>query len=414
MLRSLQTDQNQPTKGNRDECISQDGQSMPCRSYNDVDNLEEYFPGQSNFFNPRLPNTAKIDVFVGIKSSGQSIGHQLVSVVSVAMNQSLDRVNFFLPPHYEDKDLSQNLAKENWRPLDVVEDDDDCAMGGLGGNSTSGNNVAGNQKSNNNDCTGLRRRGLQDEQTNGDREYNMYYTQTDTTVVARRQERWWWRYTLIYNCFWADTDSPINSNRLRQIMSRNMSRWVQTNRETLQEYLQDQMDDKFLVLTVNEEDTVDGEPPEFRPGDDTASEGDPDVSTFSILQPVDARAWDWQRYLGLALFVTACSSALLLAQLGAMRQRRRIRKQVWSNLASEEGVKELLNTGWILCDNRMEVYDKSKYGYKDDESMLIGGFEQKEAVVGTEITFNPTTGSEKTPRSLNSSDMKSVPSQGNR
>ena len=47
----------------------------------------------------------------------------------------------------------------------------------------------------------------------------------------------------------------------------------------------------------------------------------------------------------------------------------------------------------------MEIFDKSKLGYEDNESMLIGGFEQKEAVVGTEITFTQDD-SVRTPRTF--------------
>lgn len=403
VFRFLYPNQNQPTKGDKEDCISSDGQSMPCRGYENIDNLEGG-SGESYYFNPQFPYTAEVDVYVGLKSSAQSVGHRLVSVVSIAMNKSFDQGTFFLPPHFQDEDASQSIADGNWRSPE-----DDCNRSG--NSTTADGTTASGSSTDDCDSGARRRRYLQSGHPVLDREYKMYYAQTYTAVMEKRQERWWWRYSIIYNCFWADTDTPIGAVPLRQGMSRNMTRWVRANRQPILEYLQSQVDDDLLELTVNQEDI--GEPPRLGPQDDTADMGGSESFTSSILQPVDARAWDWHRYLGLALFVTACSSVLILAQLGAMRQRRRIHKQVWSNLASEEGVKQLLNTGWVLRDNRMEVYDKSKYGYKDDESMLIGGFEQKEAVVGTEITFNPT-GSEKTPRSLNSSDLKSLPSQGNR
>ena len=88
---------------------------------------------------------------------------------------------------------------------------------------------------------------------------------------------------------------------------------------------------------------------------------------------------------GIGVFIGMVSGLVLASQIGALRRKMKIRQQVWGNLASEEGVKELLNTGWVLRDDRMEVFHKDRVGYRDDDSMLIGGFEQREPGPGTEI-----------------------------
>jgi hypothetical protein len=62
--------------------------------------------------------------------------------------------------------------------------------------------------------------------------------------------------------------------------------------------------------------------------------------------------------------------------MAAYRQRQRTTKQLWGNLGTEEGVDALLNTGWKVKGSKMEVYDKAGWGYRDDDSMLIGGVEQ--------------------------------------
>jgi hypothetical protein len=59
---------------------------------------------------------------------------------------------------------------------------------------------------------------------------------------------------------------------------------------------------------------------------------------------------------------------------------------------SSRGINELLKTGWKVQGTSndkkvLEIYDKSKWGYRENDSMLIGGFEQREAVVGAEITL---------------------------
>jgi hypothetical protein len=64
---------------------------------------------------------------------------------------------------------------------------------------------------------------------------------------------------------------------------------------------------------------------------------------------------------------------------------------MWGNLGTEEGVDELLGTGWKVKCSNMEIYDKTKLGYTDDDSILMGGFEQKHEVVGAEITVTQST-----------------------
>jgi hypothetical protein len=110
---------------------------------------------------------------------------------------------------------------------------------------------------------------------------------------------------------------------------------------------------------------------------------------------LDQKDWDWRRYLGLGLFIGTVSVTLLLTQVAAYRQRLLTRKELWGNLGTEKGVDELLKLGWKVRNDNMEVYDKAGVGYRDDDSMLIGGFEQKE-VVGAEITVTHPS-SETTP-----------------
>lgn len=82
---------------------------------------------------------------------------------------------------------------------------------------------------------------------------------------------------------------------------------------------------------------------------------------------------------------TFCST-VLLTQIAAYRQRQRTRKEEWGNLGTEEGVDALLNTGWKVKGSRMEVFDKKGIGYRDDDSMLIGGYYEQGAYMGAEIT----------------------------
>lgn len=105
---------------------------------------------------------------------------------------------------------------------------------------------------------------------------------------------------------------------------------------------------------------------------------------------------DWRRYVGLSIFLGTFAGALLLTQMAAYMQRRRTKKELWGNLGSEEGVDALLTTGWKVKGSKMEVYDKEGWGYRDDDSIFMGGYEQS-AYVGAEITVTHDSKSVTTP-----------------
>jgi hypothetical protein len=82
--------------------------------------------------------------------------------------------------------------------------------------------------------------------------------------------------------------------------------------------------------------------------------------------------------MGLILFVTTVMGTVVLTQLANQRQQRRLRKELWGNLGTEEGVDALLQTTWKFRGDKMEVYNKIGLGYRDDDSILLGGFQQTE------------------------------------
>jgi hypothetical protein len=63
-----------------------------------------------------------------------------------------------------------------------------------------------------------------------------------------------------------------------------------------------------------------------------------------------------------------------------------MKQTIWGNIGTEQGVEALLSMGWKFKDSTlMEVYNKAGIGYRDDDSMLLGGYEQTHttAVNGT-------------------------------
>ena len=73
-------------------------------------------------------------------------------------------------------------------------------------------------------------------------------------------------------------------------------------------------------------------------------------------------------------------------QLATLQNQLHFRNHVWGNLATEEGVDELLQVGWKVEGLHSEVYDKPRrIGY--DESMLMGEYQEQQPRVGVEITM---------------------------
>lgn len=119
----------------------------------------------------------------------------------------------------------------------------------------------------------------------------------------------------------------------------------------------------------------------------THGDGDSDLDG---LVPLNADAWDWKRFLGLGLLLGTIICTSLLMLLASFHQRRMREQVLWGNMATRDGVEELLKMGWKFDGTRMEVYDKGKIGYDDNDSMLIGGFEQKVAVTVVNVVVATT------------------------
>lgn len=205
------------------------------------------------------------------------------------------------------------------------------------------------------------------------------YKRATSRIIERLPDLWWWQYNVSYTCFWANTREPIVDAETLDTMSTQMndSMWQAVNEgDDLELLMRDVVDDGAMFITM--------EPPFGSPDRDASA-----TKIFSRLSsPVDVGAWPWWRYVGLGIFSVTIAVTLLVSQIAGHRYRQRMRKDLWGNLGTEKGVEELLTMGWRLRgskDEVLEIYDKEKWGYRDDDSMLIGGFEQKE-VVGAEVT----------------------------
>jgi hypothetical protein len=197
----------------------------------------------------------------------------------------------------------------------------------------------------------------------------------DTTV------RWWW-YRLKYACYWGDSVKPVRNQTVLSQVTADLTDSVATGQESGDFYAFMRQNYPYLAKTAINVTTV-------RPQE---SETD---DLFDA--PVDPRAWNWMRYTGLGVFCGTVAVAAALMLLAAYRHRRLYKHECWSNvnLGHEKGVEEILQMGWKLKGAQMEIYDKTKLGYSDDNSLFLGGFEQREPCGLGEITVTqPTDASE--------------------
>lgn len=418
---------NEPEKGNPEDCgTDSQGYQRPCHGGggSDYDNQDgdaqrpsyPLFNNNQGFspFDPKLRNYVKIDLYVGLKPDAKSIGMRLARVVTSVLNHTMGDCEFFMPSMFDnmdegdsssmpwqmpnrDNDEQQQEAKE-YGGIRALQND---GGGGGGGNRPPGNGGGwdGGDDEGRTRPTGWgggdggNRFGenATDEQGSRRTLFQLYHVGKKPRLLNSTDEyRWWWKHTIKYNIFWRETQEPVMRKNIQRAIRTNITEMIDFAAAQIQVHLADLGHDTGLMFGTDEDVMASPYDPWAMEDGIAAVPPDEDISRQSGLtftEQLDYEEWDASRYIGLALFLFVTVSGLLVTQGAAIRRRTKLRKQVWSNLASEEGVKQLLSTGWAVKGDRMEVYDKSKVGYTDNDSMLIGGFEQKVALVGSEINI---------------------------
>jgi hypothetical protein len=193
---------------------------------------------------------------------------------------------------------------------------------------------------------------------------------------------WWWSYHLKYACFWGNSRKAVRNETVLRGVTNDLTNSIVVGQASGDFYAFLSQNYPYLAKTALNVTTV-------RP---------PDYDTDDLFTaPVDPRAWNWTRYAGLGVFCGTVVVTAVLMHLAAYRHRRLYKHECWSNvnLGNEKGVEEILQMGWKLKGAQMEIYDKTKLGYSDDNSLFLGGFEQREPCGLGEITVtHPTEASE--------------------
>ena len=335
----------------------------------------------------RIENQVELAIYVGITENTKTVAPLLTAVVSHELDDDLTNMNFSaLGSVYRlgyDKRLKQsgyfrdNIGEKSWdRPPPATENKENPGNRLLKGTL----------------------RTLMEERV---MEFDMRHVKSPSRVIVQRKDvRWWWLVNVTYRCYWGDNNEPVGQAVMAAI-EQNMTSSFDDVRETVQGILQKITRDEKLRVRTHEQGVPSAEddaedmtsPNDSRSITDPPSQAPMAQTTTDDDESLDPREWDWRKYAGLGLLVSTLCCATMLRCLGARQQRTRQQRAVWGNLASEEGINTLLGTAWALEGSKMQVYDKTQMGYRDDDSIFLGGFEQKEAVVGAEIITEtqPTT-----------------------
>eukprot|EP00934_Nitzschia_sp_Nitz4_P008321 Nitzschia sp. Nitz4//scaffold31_size150131//10449//12485//NITZ4_002810-RA/size150131-processed-gene-0.182-mRNA-1//1//CDS//3329547605//8311//frame0 len=108
--------------------------------------------------------------------------------------------------------------------------------------------------------------------------------------------------------------------------------------------------------------------------------------------------WGYREWLGLGLFCFTSLVAWALWVCAAYLEQKAYGKQEWGAFFTEPGVSDLLQVGWRYQEEvpvrggegqlYLQVFNKGKVGYNDDDSMLQGGVEQETIAATTVPTSN--------------------------
>ncbi|KAL7581617.1 hypothetical protein ACA910_022171 [Epithemia clementina (nom. ined.)] len=393
----------------------------PCR-ISDDDDLQST---NTTWTRPRRPpNQLEISFWVGNTPQKVAITPLVASVVTNQWDIMLDNMHFSIPPSYSGVYKNETIWKieqafgnhQGGSPLEG-----DAGGDGGGGQRRDSEKASNERRDIDRNGRNLRGRNLRDasdrrlsDRSNRDgrkyypefssgkesqrsvqeegsedesqisledraKVFDMYFVNSESKVIQKYELRWWWMFKIKFECFWKDDESGVGPGIMVAI-EQNMTSALERKRDFIQEILQSvKSDDAIRIRTVSE-----GVPDPKTDNEDVG----PSVSSGN---PIDPQEWDWRKYLGLSLLVFTLASVAVLRFLGARRQREREQRHVWGNLASKEGVDALLNTAWVLEGSKMQIYDKTKMGYSDDNSLFLGGYEQREAMVGAEITVTHQT-----------------------
>eukprot|EP00980_Cylindrotheca_fusiformis_P023124 scaffold10164_cov97-Cylindrotheca_fusiformis.AAC.2 len=248
--------------------------------------------------------------------------------------------------------------------------------------------------------------------------------------VSSKQNVWFYPFEVEYMAFWKDDKDVVRDTNLMKNVTRIC--WQVGNYTTETGQLRDEIlieMEKQLLLDKEDSDADDSGSSDSGDYEWTVSEKDiffdPDFANGPVKGYDDVvfptypmpleDDWDKRSHVGALLFGATTFMALLMRYCSTRSPRSPPQDTMMTggtHFLTEEGVNEILQVGWNFqkpkdgsaADLFMQVYDKSKVGYNDDNSMLMGGVENGAVGTASPAFTNWTATTERSPNTHQGSE----------
>lgn len=193
-------------------------------------------------------------------------------------------------------------------------------------------------------------------------------------VIYRRDAmEWWWKYEFTYTCKYShDMTTPVEDQKVMDHIH-----------EVIDGYMHSEEQWNLFHQEVVKEATVSFPfKIRFSPPGDVTDEVEPPINS-----EMDVQHWNWKRYIGLGLLLGTLSITCFLSRVA--RLRKPTMKEVWgvTSLNTQEGVDELLRSGWILRGAEMEVYYKNEMDPKGNSNGIKGVYEGQNGIYPDKVVY---------------------------
>jgi hypothetical protein len=183
---------------------------------------------------------------------------------------------------------------------------------------------------------------------------NENVSQSQIAIVETSIKGTWWTCSMAYDAWTIEPDATIIEQELTKCLNDSLTSGLFLTR------VQEQAPEIMVVTSAR-----------------WASE--------NPLNSVPAFQLDWelQQWIGLGILSVTITFVAMLSSTAVYRRRRQEEKHWGVRLGTDRGVEEMLNIGW----DGQKAYQKEKLGYRDNDSVFIGGFEHTQrALMSSTIT----------------------------